>query len=175
MQPYPEHLVEQVSLRDGSQVTIRPIRPDDTGIEQEFVRALSSESRYFRFMDTIRELSPRMLRHFTEVDYRRHLALVALGGSGEKPVMLGVARYVTGEDPQRAEFAIVIADEWQRKGLGERLMQALIAAARGAGVRALFGEVLAGNHKMIGLMAKLGFSMNFNERNPRVLRAEAHI
>lgn len=173
MHPYPEHLTEKLALRDGSRVTIRPIRPEDTEIEQAFVRRLSDESRYFRFTQNVRELSPQMLRHFTQVDYRRHLALVAVSDAGGKPVQVAVARYVADDDSlQRCEFAIVVADEWQRTGLGAHLMRALIAAARATGLRSMFGEVLAGNRKMLGLAAKLGFTVKFDEHNPRVLRAE---
>lgn len=172
MRPYPEHLVDRLTLRDGSQVTIRPIRPEDAEIEQAFVRNLSDESRYFRFMDTVRELSPQMLRRFTRVDYLLHMALLAVAERDGRETQVAVARYIADEELQRCEFAIVVADDWQRKGLGARLMRALTAAARGAGIRVMFGEVLAGNHKMLRLMAKLGFSASFDERNPRVLRVE---
>src|SRR5678815_5796605 len=74
--PYPLHLVHEVRLRDGAAMTIRPIRPEDAAIETAFVRELSEESRYYRFMDSLRELPPDMLTHFTEVDYDRHLALI---------------------------------------------------------------------------------------------------
>lgn len=172
MQPYPEHLVARLTLRDGSQLTLRPIRPDDTEIEQAFVRNLSSESRYFRFMDTVRELPPHMLERFTRVDYVRHLALIAVAERDGRESQVAVARYVADDDLQRCEFAIVVADDWQHKGLGAALMQALTAAARGAGVRVMFSEVLAGNHKMLRLMGKLGFAVSFDERNPRVVRVE---
>ena len=76
MQPYPAHLVQRLTLKEGSEVTVRPIRPEDAEIEQSFVRELSDESRYNRFMDTLRELSPRLLAHFTRVDYDRHMALI---------------------------------------------------------------------------------------------------
>ena len=77
MQPYPSHLVQRLTLADGTVATIRPIRSEDAGIDQEFVRNLSHESRYFRFRDAARELSPRMLAQLTRVDYDRHLALIA--------------------------------------------------------------------------------------------------
>jgi acetyltransferase len=161
-----------LTLGDGTAVTIRPIRPEDEGIEQEFVRNLSDESRYYRFGETVRELSPRMLSHFTRVDYDRHMALIAVGERDGHEIQFGVARYVAGGDRQSCEFAIVIADGWQRKGLGTRLMQALMAAARAAGVREIYGEVLASNHKMLQLTAKLGFSARFDESDPRVMRVE---
>src|SRR3970040_2411692 len=94
MQPYPSHLVQRLTLGDGTAVTIRPIRPEDEQIEQEFVRNLSDESRYFRFRDAVRELSPRMLAHFTRVDYDRHLALIAVTRQGGQEIQIGVARYV---------------------------------------------------------------------------------
>ena len=172
MQPYPAHLVQRLTLKEGSEVTVRPIRPEDAEIEQSFVRELSDESRYNRFMDTLRELSPRLLAHFTRVDYDRHMALIAVAGKNGGEIQVGVARYVADDDRTRAEFAIVIADGWQHKGLGTRLMQALMAAASGAGIRILHGAVLASNHKMLRLMARLGFSAQFDEQDPRVKRVE---
>ena len=172
MQPYPTYLVQRLTLKEGSEVTVRPIRPEDAEIEQSFVRGLSDESRYNRFMDTMRELSPRLLAHFTHVDYDRHMALIAVTGKNGGEVQVGVARYIADNDRKRAEFAIVIADAWQHKGLGTRLMQALMAAARGAGIRILHGAVLASNHRMLQLMAQLGFSAQFDEQDSRVKRVE---
>jgi len=173
MQPYPAHLVQRPTLKDGTAVTIRPIRPEDAAIEQEFVRNLSNESRYFRFMDSLRELSPRMLSHFTRVDYDLHMALIAVTERDGRELQVGVARYVADAGRQSGEFALVVADEWQQKGLGTLLMQALMAAARAARMRVIFGDVLPGNHKMLRLMARLGFSTRFDEANPGVMRVEA--
>ena len=175
MHPYPDHLVQQLMLRDGSVVTVRPIRPEDAEIEQQFVRNLSDESRYNRFMDSVRELSPRMLLHFTHVDYERHMALIAVSGHGGAELQVGVARYVVDADGRRCEFAIVIADDWQRKGLGTLLMQALMAAARTAGVRVMYGDVLASNQRMLQLMARLGFAARFDDDDPRQMRIEANL
>lgn len=174
VQPYPAHLVERVTLGlgDGTAVTIRPIRPEDAAIEQEFVRNLSDESRYFRFRDAVRELSPRMLAHLTRVDYERHLALIAVTDQSGREIQLGVARYVADPERKRCEFAIAVADEWQRKGLGSRLMEALIAAARAAGMREMYGEVLAGNSKMLEFATRLGFRARVDESDPRVVRVE---
>ena len=97
MQPYPSHLVQRVTLSDGTAAAIRPIHPEDEGIEQEFVRNLSDESRYFRFRDAVRELSPRMLAQLTRVDYDRHLALIAVTEHGGQEIQIGVARYVAGD------------------------------------------------------------------------------
>lgn len=175
MPPYPAHLVQQLPLKDGTLVTVRPIRPEDAGIEQAFVRKLSNESRYNRFMDSVRELSPQMLAHFTRVDYDRHLALIAVTGRDDGEIQIAVARYVLSDDRQRGEFAIVVADEWQRKGLGTLLIQALMAAARATGMRVMFGDVLASNHRMLRLMTRMGFSAKVSEQDTRVMRVEINL
>ena len=162
-------------LGDGTPVTIRPIRPDDAGIEQEFVRNLSNESRYYRFMDTVRELSPRMLSHLTRVDYDRHMALIAVAERNGGEIEVGVARYVADDDRRRCEFAIVVADDWRQKGLGTRLIQALMAAARGAGIGNMEGEVLASNQKMLQFAAALGFKARFDDQDARLMRVVARL
>jgi len=172
MRPYPEHLVQRLKLADGSVLTVRPIRPDDVEIEREFVRGLSDETRYFRFMDSVRELTPKMLAHFTQVDYDRHLALVAVTEQDGREIEAGVARFVADDQRERCEFSIVVGDRWQRLGLGKHLMRALMAAARDAGVRVMHGDVLAGNARMLKFAAKLGFRASFDEQDPRVVRVE---
>lgn len=175
MQPYPWHLVHHVTLGDGAAITIRPIRPEDAGIEQEFVRNLSDESRYFRFMDSVRELSPQMLSHFTHVDYYHHLALIAVSEVDGKEIEVGVARYIRSKDRQRGEFAVVIADGWQRRGLGTHLMRTLMAEARAAGIRVMHGDVLASNHHMLQFTASLGFHARLDDSDPRQMRVEINL
>ena len=175
MSLYPKHLVEQLTLKDGSRVTIRPIRPEDAGIEQEFVRQLSDESRYNRFMDPVRELSPQMLEHFTQVDYERHMALIAVAQDAGAEIQIGVARYVASDDRRSCEFAIAIADDWQQKGLGAGLMRALIAVARSAGISTMEGEVLASNNRMLKFATGLGFKARFDDQDPRVMRVIANL
>ena len=172
MQPYPTHLIQRLTLRDGTAVTIRPIRPEDAEIEQAFVRNLSDESRYFRFMDSVRELSPRMLSHFTHVDYDLHMALIAVSDADGRETEVAVARYVADTDRRDCEFAIVIADDWQRRGLGTLLMHSLMAAARAAGIRAMHGDVLASNHPMLQWTAKLGFRACFDAGDAHQMRVE---
>jgi acetyltransferase len=174
MRPYPAHLVRSATLADGASLVIRPIRPADAEIEQEFVRNLSAESRYFRFMDALRELSPPMLSHFTSVDYDHHMALVAVSLT-PRETEVAVARYVVGPDDRSCEFAIVVADAWQRRGVGTLLMGALMDAARRRGLRLMYGEVLASNHKMLDLMRRLGFQVVRSPADARVVRVEADL
>jgi acetyltransferase len=164
--PYPGHLVSQFQLADGTDITIRPIRPEDAGIEQAFVRKLSPEAKFFRFMDSLQELSQEMLIRMTQLDYDRELALIATVERDGEETELGVARYFTNPDGQTAEFALVIADDWQRRGLGTRLMSCLIDAAREKGFKALQGEVLANNAKMLSLLKRLEFAIRVKTDDP---------
>jgi len=170
--PYPAHWIRKIVLRDGAEVTLRPIRPEDAAIEAEFVRNLSVESRYYRFMDHLRELPPYMLSHFTEVDYRDHMALIATVDEGSAERQIGVARYVVIPGTLRCEFAIVVADAWQRRGIGSILMEQLIAAAQARGLQSMYGEVLPANSKMLALMQRLGFTASHHEDDMSVLRVE---
>ena len=94
MQSCPAHLVKTITLADGAAVTLRPIRIADADIEQEFVRGLSDEARYFRFMDMLRELSPQMLKQMTDIDYHNQMALIAVTRRSGKEVQIAVGRYV---------------------------------------------------------------------------------
>jgi acetyltransferase len=155
--PYPAHLETRWQLPDGTDVTIRPIRPEDAEIEQAFVRHLSDESRYFRFMRALAELTPEMLVRFTQIDYDREMAFLACVTRDGSETEVGVARYVTNPDRRSCEFAVVIADEWQGKGIASRLMTELMRVARERGLQVMQGEVLASNARMFHLMEGLGF------------------
>jgi acetyltransferase len=155
--PYPEALEAVERLRDGSEVTIRPIRPEDAQMETAFITELSDESRYLRFLSIVRHVTPEMIARFTQIDYDREMALIAVRGGGAGESIVGVARYVRDPNPASAEFAVVIADRAQRKGLASKLMGRLMAHARFAGIERLRGLVLASNDSMLELMDRLGF------------------
>jgi acetyltransferase len=174
IQPYPSRLARTVELRDGSSVLLRPIRPEDARIEQRFVRRLSFESRYFRFHHGLSELTPEMLVRFTQIDYDREMAFIAVhsGEQGEDEV--GVARYLIDAEGRTCEFALVVADEFQGRGIGSALMKALIETARDRGLSAMTGEVLTENRNMLELVRELGFSVERHSEDAklRVARLE---
>lgn len=157
--PYPMHLVTRTQLRDGSEITIRPIRPEDAEIEQDFVHRLSAEAKYFRFMEQRRELSTSMLVRFTQIDYDREMALIATRELDGAEQQIGVARYVILPDGESCEFALAVSDEVQGQGLGTILMNRLMDVAAAKGLRLIQGDVLASNKKMLALMQRLGFSV----------------
>ncbi|MFK5951157.1 MAG: GNAT family N-acetyltransferase [Methylococcales bacterium] len=149
------------NFRGGQQVTVRPIRPEDAEIEQEFIRNLSEESRSFRFMNSVQELSEEMLIRFTQIDYFREMALIAVSKENKETV-LGITRYTINIDGESCEFALVVADNIRGKGLGYKLMVTLMDIAKSKGLKMLVGEVLKNNGSMLKLMTRLGFTIKNN-------------
>ena len=159
---YPSHLVEAIRLRDGTALTIRPIRSDDYGLELEFIRGLSKRSAYQRLLSP-RKLRASELARLVHIDYGRELALIATTIVDGQVRQVGVARYAPEPDGSSCDFAIVIADAWQGRGLGEVLLRALLRGATLAGVPELSGLTLANNYPMRELARRVGFSV---ERDP---------
>lgn len=170
--PYPIHLISDEQLNDGTDIIIRPIRPEDAEIEQAFIRGLSPESRYFRFMNSIHELSLEMLVRFTQIDYHNEMALVAINPGVDGEEEIGVARYLTNPDKKTCEFAIVVSDKWQGKGIARLLMQKLIEIARNRSLEVMEGQVLANNYRMLELMTSLNFKVSNdpNDNGIKVVR-----
>ncbi len=168
--PYPSHLVTHWQLPSGADVLIRPIRPEDADLTQTFVRGLSEETKYFRYMDAVRELSPTMLARLTQIDYSREMALLAVTEIDGKEVELGVARYAINPDGKSCEFALVVDDQWQKQGIGHKLMDVLMDVARAKGLEVMEGEVLKANRRMLKLAESLGFRVEAHPEDDTVRR-----
>lgn len=175
--PYPRHLAQPRTFKNGEPWLMRPIRPEDAEPLQEFVRDLSDESRYMRFVSMLRELTPRMLARYTRIDYDRELALIATvqvpnpehrGYPREQ--IIGFAHYLRNTDGRGAEYALAIGDAWHRRGLGAQLMGGLINAAQEQGLTYIDGVVLAKNRPMLALMTYLGFQNDRDEDDPSMRR-----
>ena len=145
-----------VALRDGRTARLRPAGPGDRDAVQRFVRGLSPLARRRRFFGPVAELAPDQLDRLTGVRDPRELVLVAEDASASRIVAL--AQYAL-DDEREAEFAVVVADDWQRVGLARQLLDALAACAAGCGIAALSGIVLAENWPMLGLAAAAGFDL----------------
>lgn len=146
------------SDKSNESLTIRPIRLKDAEMEAEFVRRLSPESKHFRFLGGLRELSPKMLREFCDVDGRHSMAFVATVQEDGRETEVGVSRYSPNNAEDCREMAVTVADEWQHMGIGTLLTQKLIDFAKGHGVKNLYSVDLADNIHMRKLAADLGMS-----------------
>jgi len=143
-----------VTLRDGSRVTVRPIRPQDAGPLRAGFERLSQESRYRRFLSPMQRLTGPMLRYLTDVDHHDHEALVAVGPDG---TLIGVARFVRRpSDPEAAEMAVTVADDQQGRGVGTALLGLLADRARAEGIQRFTALILASNREMLELIEELG-------------------
>jgi len=161
--PYPVELESQMVLADATVLAVRPIRPEDAELERRFVASLSEQTRYYRFFYRLHELSPAMLARFTQVDYDRELALVALAPDVEGPggmAIVAIARYIANVDHESAEFAVVVADAWHGRGVATQLMRRLIASAKTKGLQRLVGTVLRANQTMVQFARGLGFAIH---------------
>ena len=166
---YPSHLVEALTLRDGTSLTIRPICSDDYQLELDFIKGLSARSGYLRLLSP-RKLTSQEIQRFVRIDYARELALIALAVVDNKVRQVAVARYAPEPDSPSCDFGIVVADEWQGRGLGEALLVSLVRAAAKAGVQELTGLTLADNVAMRGLARRLGFRIKRDPHDATVVQ-----
>jgi len=173
--PYPSHLVKKVQLNDGVDIVIRPIRPEDAESEAKFVRELSKETKYFRFMSSLQELSQEMLVRFTQIDYHNEMALIATHSNGAGEEQIGVARYTTNLDKKSCEFALVISDEWQSRGIAHHLMQNLMEIAWDRDLEKMEGQVLSSNSRMLDLVRSLNFQVSNDPSDSAVKKVEAQL
>ncbi len=160
--PYPAQYELCTTTRSGLRLTIRPIQPEDAEPFIELFKTLSPTSVYYRFFRHMRSLSPELLAMLTQVDYDRHLALVAIDETSSPERMLGVARFIADPDLSHTEFSIMVGDPWQGQGVGAALLLHLLRVAKKQGVERVWGTVLRENTQMINLGRKAGFSSKFN-------------
>lgn len=155
--PYPDQFEEHTRTSEGIDIFIRPIRPEDAPLLVGLFESLSPRSVYLRFFSPMKRLPHSMLAVFTQIDYDRHIALVALSESNSKEEMLGVARIILERNLKEAEFSVVVGDQWQGKGIGATLLQRCLSIAGDKGLDRVTGVVLAENTQMLALGKKMGF------------------
>ena len=157
--PYPDQYEEHITTNTGVDIFTRPIRPEDAPLLVELFESLSPRSVYLRFFTPMKRLPHSMLALFTQIDYDRHIALVALAESESNEKMLGVARVIFGRNLREAEFSVVVSDAWQGKGIGAALLQRCLLIAKERGIQRVMGTVLSENTQMLALGRKLGFNI----------------
>ena len=143
--PYPAQYETRLTLPEIGELLVRPIRPEDAPMLAALYETLSPQSIYYRFFYPMKKLSQKMLARFTQVDYDREIALVAIAESGSEERMLGAARIILQQNLKDAEFAVLVGDPWQGKGIGAQLLQTCLDIARERGFRNIWGVALAEN------------------------------
>jgi acetyltransferase len=167
---YPAHLSQTWTLPSGGSLRVRPIRHDDGELEEAFVRGLSFESRYQRMLSGGTKVTPEWIESMTHIDYRRHMAFAVTTVSDGVEKFVGVGRYVVDASTLTADIALVLADAWQGRGLGRRLLATLLDHAQTAGVREAVGVVLATNVVMLRLVRSMGFAVTAEPGDATVMR-----
>lgn len=159
--PYPTKYTTPWELSDGTEVLLRAIRPEDEPAEHEMLSTLSQETLRTRFFSVIKDISHEWLILFCNIDYDRHMAIVAEMEEKGKKKMIGVARLIMNQDMTSGEVAFLVHDRYQGKHLGSKFLEVLIGIARERGLEEVRADVLTENEKMLHVFKRLGFSTHW--------------
>jgi acetyltransferase len=162
IQPYPTQWIKTVQHK-GTSILLRPIRPEDEPLEAELVEKTSRESLYFRFFGFTPGIDHKILARFTQIDYDREMAIVAVIEENGKPQIIGVVRIVGDAWREACEYAILVADNWHGKGVGSLLTDYIIEIARAQGYRKISATFLKTNGAMRRLFERKGFVISAGE------------
>ncbi|MHA1424475.1 MAG: GNAT family N-acetyltransferase [Candidatus Helarchaeota archaeon] len=143
----------EFTTKDGTTVIYRPIKPDDDDKVLSFYYSLSRETIYFRFFSGRKNVPKSRVRDYTHIDYDKNFAMVV----EYEGRIVGIGHYIVTDNPQTAEMAVVMHDEWQRKGIGTHFLKYLISIAKEKGIRHITATVLLENYKILKTIEKLGF------------------
>jgi acetyltransferase len=158
IRPYPGELEEVAALKDGSRIVLRPIRPEDERAHHELLERSRPEDIRFRFFGLLRSLPHAEMARFTQIDYDREMAFIAVSTGAERAgETLGVVRAVNHPAGETAEFAILVRSDFKGRGLGRLLMEKIVAYLRSRGIREVVGQTMSDNSAMLALARKLGF------------------
>lgn len=174
--PYPAELEDRFRLKNGEQLVVRPIRPEDAAAHAVAFSRLSPEDVRWRFFSPLRELAPAQIARLTQIDYEREMAMVAVRQpAGEAEEILGVARLIRDPGAAEAEFAVIVLREMKGQGLGRHLMQRILDWGRQTGIRHVVGHVLADNAPMLAFMRSLGFTLHRSLEDEEVYEARLEL
>ncbi len=166
IRPYPKEWERRIALADGTAVLVRPIRPEDEALYPQFLRHVTAEDLRLRFFAPIKEFSHAFIARFTQIDYARAMAFIAVAEAGG--AMLGVVRLHANSTYDKGEYAVLVRSDLRGHGLGWRLMQLLIEYARAEGIHAIEGQVLGENTTMLAMCRQLGFAVVPDAADPAI-------
>ena len=158
--PYPQQYAKRNISTDGLTLSIRPIKPEDAPLLEDLFETLSPTSIYHRFFSPMKSLPHHMLVRFTQIDYDREMALVAMDESENREKMLGVARVIGKPDGDEGEFAVIVGDPWQGRGVGAELLKRCLRIVKERGMQSVWGTALTENKQMLKLARKIGLQIS---------------
>ncbi len=160
--PYPEQYEFHETTNGGLEIFIRPIKPEDASLFEALFQSLSPTSIYYRFFRALKQLSQKMLARFTQIDYDREIAMVAIDKTENDEKMLGIAQVFVHPDGNKGEFAVLVGDPWQGKGVGAKLLEHVLKISKNRNIYDIYGNVLRGNIYMLKLGENLGFTQQWD-------------
>jgi len=158
IRPYPKELIKEIEVK-GRKIVLKPNRPEYEPMEAEMFKTFSEKTMKYRFFRIIKEVTHELLARYTHNDYDREIGIIAESEENGKKKMLGVVRIIQDPNNESAEFAIVIGDPWQGKGLGGEMLDYILEIAKKRGIKEVYGTVMAGNRIMLDLCKERGFSL----------------
>jgi acetyltransferase len=161
--PYPTKYIMRWQLSDGTQVLLRPIRPEDEPAEREMLSTMSEETIRTRFFSSIRDITHDWLILLCNVDYDRHIAIIAETQENKK--IIGVARLIINPDLASGELAVLVHDKFQRKGLGSKFVEVLVGIAREKGLEKVQAQFLVDNQNIRKVLKRSGFTTRWLVRD----------
>lgn len=164
IRPYPKEWERDAALRDGTRILVRPVRPEDEPLYGPFLATVTQNDLRLRFFAPVKEFGHSFIARFTQIDYARAMAFIAIEESSGK--MLGVVRLHADADYDSGEYAVLVRSDLQGRGLGYLLMQMIIEYARAEGLKTIEGQVLSENNAMLAMCRELGFAIATDPRDP---------
>jgi len=161
--PYPSEYITNFIMKDGSEAILRPIRPEDEPMEEEMFTKFSEQTQRFRFFQLIKDITHELLIRYTQYDYYREIGIMAEVEEKDEKKMAGVVRLIADPYNETAEFAIVVADPWQFKGLGNKLTDYMLEIASDRKIKKVYANVLDENVIMVHMLKKRGFKVKLND------------
>ncbi|HZH26439.1 MAG TPA: bifunctional acetate--CoA ligase family protein/GNAT family N-acetyltransferase [Azospirillaceae bacterium] len=175
IRPYPKRLEKPIRLQDGTDLFLRPIRPEDEPLIHDMFARLTPEDIRLRFFAPMKRLSHPAAARLTQIDYDREMALVAVkrgGGRDGADEILGVVRITADPDNTKAEYAVLVRSDMKGRGLGYLLMREILDYARNRGIGTVFGQVLRENVNMLRMAGELGFHRHDDPQDPGLVEVE---
>lgn len=161
---YPRQYESRLSLKNGQEVLLRPIRRTDGHLLIDLSRKMSSQSLYLRFLWRLGAIPEDMLHRFTHINYRNDFAMAAVIEEDGKEAIIAVGRYLYDSNTDQTDLAVAVRDDWQRLGLGKSLLGITVAIAKEHGISHFRSMMDPGNKVMMRILLELGYQVKYDPR-----------